>query len=64
MVSHPKYFEELASGEEKLFLNAAECAPNSVLSLSNLGTVYYFRGEYETFGSVFDPPRAERSVLI
>ncbi len=32
--------------EEKLFTNAGACAPHSVLSLSNLGTVYYFRGEY------------------
>jgi tetratricopeptide (TPR) repeat protein len=32
--------------EERLFLNAAECAPQSVLSLSNAGTVYYFRGDY------------------
>ncbi len=32
--------------EEKLFINAGQCAPQSVLSLSNLGTVYYFRGEY------------------
>ncbi len=33
--------------EEKLFLSAGECAPESVLSLSNLGTVHYFRGEYQ-----------------
>lgn len=40
--------------EEKLFLDAAECAPKSVLSLSNAGTVYYFRGDY---------PTAERILL-
>ncbi len=34
--------------EERLFISAGECASQSVLSLSNLATVYYFRGDYET----------------
>ncbi len=33
--------------EEKLFLNAVECAPNSVLSRSNAGAAYLFRGELD-----------------
>ena len=33
--------------EEKLFLNAVQCAPNSVLSRSNAGAAYLFRGELE-----------------
>lgn len=33
--------------EEKLFLNAVECAPNSVLSLSNAGASYYLAGDLE-----------------
>lgn len=33
--------------EKKLFTSAAKCAPNSVLSLSNMGTVYYFDGDYK-----------------
>lgn len=33
--------------EERLFISAGQCAPQSVLSLSNLATVYYFRGDYE-----------------
>lgn len=33
--------------EKKLFISAALCAPNSVLSRSNMGTVYYFNGEYD-----------------
>lgn len=33
--------------EKRLFTSAAKCAPNSVLSLSNMGTVYYFDGDYE-----------------
>ena len=32
--------------EESLFINASQCSPQSVLSLSNLGTVYYFKGDY------------------
>jgi protein O-mannosyl-transferase len=40
--------------EENLFISAAQCAPNSVLSISNLATVYYFRGDYD---------RAEAEVL-
>ena len=32
--------------EKRLFLSASKCAPNSILSLSNLGTVYYFDGKY------------------
>lgn len=34
--------------EERLFISAGECASQSVLSLSNLATVYYFKGEYKT----------------
>ena len=33
--------------EKKLFTDAALCAPNSTLSLSNMGTVYYFEGKYD-----------------
>jgi len=33
--------------EKRLFLSASKCAPNSILSLSNLGTVYYFESKYE-----------------
>ena len=33
--------------ERNLFISAAQCAPNSVLSRSNMGTVYYFEGKYE-----------------
>lgn len=33
--------------EKKLFTSAAVCAPNSVLSRSNMGTVYYFDGDYD-----------------
>ncbi|MBU1177302.1 hypothetical protein KKH96_02545 [Patescibacteria group bacterium] len=33
--------------EEKLFISAAQCAPHSVLSRSNMGTVYYFEGKYK-----------------
>jgi len=34
--------------EERLFLSAGQCASQSVLSLSNLATVYYFQGDYKT----------------
>jgi hypothetical protein len=30
--------------ETRLFVNAKQCAPHSILSLSNMGTVYYFEG--------------------
>ncbi len=33
--------------EEKLFLNAVQCAPQSVLSLSNVGAVHYLSGQLE-----------------
>ena len=33
--------------EEKLFISAGQCASRSVLSLSNLATVYYFKGDYQ-----------------
>ena len=33
--------------EKNLFISAAQCAPDSVLSRSNMGTVYYFEGEYK-----------------
>lgn len=33
--------------EKKLFLSAGQCASRSVLSLSNMGTVYYFEGKYK-----------------
>lgn len=32
--------------EKRLFTSAAVCASHSVLSLSNMGTVYYFDGDY------------------
>ncbi len=44
--------------EEKLFLDAAQCAPSSVLSLSNLGTVYYFRSEYGKAREALEASRA------
>ncbi len=33
--------------EKNLFISAAKCAPNSVLSRSNISTVFYFEGEYD-----------------
>ncbi|MFH0854835.1 MAG: glycosyltransferase family 39 protein [bacterium] len=39
--------------EERLFISAAKCAPNSVLSVSNLGTLYYFSGDYEKAQQIF-----------
>ncbi len=36
--------EALWTSEYKLFLNAAECSPNSVLSLSNAGAAHYLEG--------------------
>ncbi len=33
--------------EKQLFISAARCASNSVLSRSNMGTVYYFAGQYD-----------------
>ena len=48
--------------EEKLFLNAAECAPKSVLSLSNAGTVYYFRGDFETAAKYLEASKAIKPV--
>ena len=33
--------------EKNLFISATQCAPNSVLSRSNVGTVYYFEGRYK-----------------
>ena len=35
------------STEKALFISAGQCASNSVLSRSNLGTVYYFEGKYD-----------------
>jgi len=32
--------------EKRLFISAAKCAPNSVLSRSNLGAIYYLEGNY------------------
>ncbi|OHA91235.1 MAG: hypothetical protein A2758_02075 [Candidatus Zambryskibacteria bacterium RIFCSPHIGHO2_01_FULL_49_18] len=48
--------------EEKLFLNAVECSPNSVLSLSNVGTVYYFRGDYEMAAKYLEKSKAIKPV--
>lgn len=48
--------------EERLFTSAAECAPNSVLSLSNLGTVYYFRGEYDKAQEVLERSREIKPI--
>lgn len=39
--------------EENLFISAAQCAPNSVLSISNLGTVYYFDKNYKKAEEIF-----------
>lgn len=33
--------------EKRLFISAGKCAPNSILSQSNLATVYYFEGNYD-----------------
>ena len=41
--------------EKNLFISAAQCAPNSVLSRSNMGTVYYFEGRYD---------EAEKEILV
>jgi len=41
--------------EEKIFFSAAKCAPNSVLSRSNLGAIYYLKGDLEN---------AEKEFLI
>ncbi len=48
--------------EERLFINAAECSPESVLSLSNLGTVYYFRGDYEKAREALEASKAIKPV--
>jgi len=32
--------------EKNLFISAAQCAPNSVLSRSNMGTIYYLENNY------------------
>jgi protein O-mannosyl-transferase len=48
--------------EERLFTNAAKCSPESVLSLSNLGTVYYFRGEYDKAQEVLEKSRDIKPV--
>lgn len=48
--------------EEQLFLSAEKCAPQSVLSLSNAGTVYYFRGEYDRAAEVLERSREIRPV--
>ncbi len=48
--------------EERLFVNAGVCAPQSVLSLSNLGTVYYFRGEYDKAAEVLERSRAIKPI--
>ncbi len=48
--------------EERLFINAAQCSPKSVLSLSNLGTVYYFRGDYEKAEEVLLASKAIKPV--
>jgi Flp pilus assembly protein TadD len=34
--------------EKNLFISAAKCAPNSVLSRSNLGAIYYLNGNLKT----------------
>lgn len=41
--------------EKRLFVSAAQCAPNSVLSRSNLGAVYYLEGDYA---------RAKKELLL
>lgn len=48
--------------EERLFLSAERCAPQSVLSLSNAGTVYYFRGEYDKAAEVLERSREIKPV--
>ncbi|MCR4279714.1 MAG: tetratricopeptide repeat protein [Candidatus Zambryskibacteria bacterium] len=48
--------------EERLFLSAKKCAPESVLSLSNAGTVYYFNGEYDKAAKVLERSREIRPV--
>lgn len=48
--------------EERLFLSAERCASQSVLSLSNAGTVYYFRGEYDKAAEVLERSREIKPV--
>lgn len=48
--------------EERLFLSALECAPQSVLSLSNAGTVYYFRGDYVRAEELLERSRSIKPI--
>ena len=48
--------------EEKLFTNAAECAPKSVSAHSNFGTVYYFKGEYKKAQEILEYSRSIKPV--
>lgn len=48
--------------EERLFLNAAKCSPQSVLSLSNAGTVHYFKGDYAKAEEYLEESRAIKPV--
>lgn len=44
--------------EERLFLNAERCAPESVLSLSNAGAAYLFRGNLDKAAETLERSRA------
>ena len=48
--------------EEKLFTNAAECAPKSVSAQSNFGTVYYFKGDYKKAQETLEYSRSIKPV--
>jgi protein O-mannosyl-transferase len=48
--------------EEKLFLNALECAPNSVLSRSNAGAAYLFRGELDKAAEQLEISRSIKPI--
>ncbi len=48
--------------EERLFLSAVECSPNSVLSRSNAGAAYLFMGELDKAAEQLEISRAIKSV--
>ena len=48
--------------EEKLFTNAAECAPKSVSAQSNFGTVHYFKGDYKKAQETLEYSRSIKPV--
>ena len=48
--------------EEKLFLSAVECSPNSVLSRSNAGAAYLFMGNLERAAEELEISRAIKPI--